>query len=85
MIINIRSLPLPNLEEGPSESMNLVVSSVVFAENSAYDEGRSGVSEMRRLSVSRSYRGRMTGKEGESEIGFEMVSTPGSLPVLEEI
>ncbi|KAJ7682315.1 hypothetical protein DFH06DRAFT_292063 [Mycena polygramma] len=93
MIINMRSLPGPNLTEGPSESMNLVASNVVFAENSAFNEGfndgsrESGVSEVRRMSVSQSTRGRVMRKErefpGESESGYEMVSTPRTLRALD--
>jgi hypothetical protein len=51
MIINIRSLPTPTLRDGPGDSINLVSSDVVFAENSAYDEGQSGggISEVRRM------------------------------------
>ncbi|KAF8214033.1 hypothetical protein K438DRAFT_1802756 [Mycena galopus ATCC 62051] len=79
MIINIRSLPAPNFSEGPSQSINLISSDVVFAENSAYGEQESGISEVR-LGVGQPFRGRVTGKERESEIGeFEMIETPRSL------
>lgn len=81
MIINIRSLPIPTLRDGPGDSINLVSSDVVFAENSAYDEGQSGggISEVRRMSVSQPFRDGSF-KERESQMDeFEMINTPRGL------
>ncbi|KAJ7129239.1 hypothetical protein C8R44DRAFT_73141 [Mycena epipterygia] len=82
MIINIRSLPAPNLDT-PYPSVNMIASGVMFAENSELDP-ESGVPEVRRSSSSR--RGRVTGKERESvdDDEYEMMS-PASLKMLDEV
>jgi hypothetical protein len=81
MIINIRSHPTPTVRDGPGDSINLVSSDVVFAENSAYDEGQSGggVSEVRRMSISQPFRDGNF-KERESQMNeFKMINTPRGL------
>ncbi|KAJ7044800.1 hypothetical protein C8F04DRAFT_1250055 [Mycena alexandri] len=79
MIINIRSLPAPNLGEGPS--MNMIRSDVMFAGNSAL----SGISEVRRSSGTPTLRGRVTGKEREEMGDFEMICTAEYEDDIEEV
>ncbi|KAJ6515422.1 hypothetical protein C8R45DRAFT_1086629 [Mycena sanguinolenta] len=86
MIINIRSLPAAKfVAYGAAESINLVSSDVVFAENSAYAYGSepefNEISEVQRLglvaSQNQPFRDRVSGKERQSEIGeFEIIHTP---------
>jgi hypothetical protein len=81
MIINIRSIPAPDLSHGAS--MNTLGSNVIFAEDSACDADAGGISQERR-SVSRTLSGRVTGKDREVD-GYEMVSAPGRLRVLDDV
>ncbi|KAJ7126445.1 hypothetical protein C8R43DRAFT_1029017 [Mycena crocata] len=82
MIINIRSLPAPNLTDG-DPSMNIIGSNVIFADNSECNPEVSSVSQVPRSSTSRTLIGRVRGKERED--GFEMVSTPGSVRLLDDV
>ncbi|KAJ6561540.1 hypothetical protein DFH09DRAFT_1316119 [Mycena vulgaris] len=70
MIINIRSLPAPNLTHPTSASIS-------FEENAEYNQELSGVSEVRRSSVTRTLSGRVSGKDREAD-DYEMIATPGS-------
>ncbi|KAJ7693892.1 hypothetical protein B0H17DRAFT_1330224 [Mycena rosella] len=78
MIINIRSLP-GTIAQGVSAS------NVIFADNnSECDPDMSGISELPRLSVSRTLSGRALGKDREID-GYELVTKAGGRRVLDDV
>ncbi|KAJ7755981.1 hypothetical protein B0H16DRAFT_1540288 [Mycena metata] len=83
LIINIRSLPGPNSEEGAS--INMMRSDVMFAGDTYNGEVGEMISEVRRTSGSQTLRGRVTGKEWEEMGDFEMVCTTEYEDDIEEV